>query len=316
MAVTVKYFLLSLVVLIVTACGANAPASKAAFNPPLSNKTDVHPADAEHYQADLPQAALNVVLVPTELVAGPNRFAVGLFDAKQAMIHDAAVRFRYFDLSDPQKASPETEAEAQRLQSSDGLVTIFTQERNFNRVGDWGVEVEAHLPNGPVLRNRIGFRVVADSPSLTPGEKAPALKIPTLADTDQDLSRLTSARQPNPALYNMSLDEAVTNGKPTLLLFATPEFCQTRFCGPAYETFGELQKRYGEQINFIHVEVFAGLPNPASSGFKLAPAVEAFGLTSDPWLYLLAKNGDVLYRVEGLFTAGEIEQQLQSQLRL
>ncbi|MCG3211483.1 MAG: hypothetical protein FOGNACKC_05129 [Anaerolineae bacterium] len=311
-----NYVWLTLIAVVLAACSANASAVDSGFNPALANKTDVHLADAEHDHLDLPAANLTVVLVPTELVAGPNRFAVGLFDAKQAMLHDAAVHFRYFDLSDPGQARPETEADARRLQSPDGLVTIFAQERNFDRVGDWGVEIEAQLPDGSTLRNRVGFRVAAESASLTPGEKAPAIDTPTLAAVNRDLSRLTSARQPNPALYQLSLAEAVTNGKPTLLLFATPEFCQTRFCGPAYETFNELQNRYGDQLNFIHVEVFAGLPNPANYGFKLAPAVEAFGLSSDPWLYLLAKNGNVLYRVEGLFTAAEIEQQLQLQLGL
>jgi hypothetical protein len=151
---------------------------------------------------------------------------------------------------------------------------------------------------------------------VTPGEKVPAITTPTLNDVNQDLGLLTSARQPEPALYNLSLDQAVTNGQPTLLLFATPEFCQTRFCGPAYDTFIDLQQRYGQQVNFIHVEVFAGLPNPANNGFKLSPPVEAFGLSSDPWLYLIAKNGEVLYRVEGLFTAPEIEQQLRARLAL
>jgi hypothetical protein len=310
------YIYLILMLLILAACGAGVPETGLGFNPPLANKIEVHPADSEHEHAELAAAGLNVVLVPTELVAGPNRFAVGLFNAKQAMLHDAAVHFRYFDLSNPQQARLETEAEAQRLQTPDGMVTIFTQERSFNRAGDWGVEVEARLPNGETLQNRIGFRVLADSPSLTPGEKAPALKIPTLSDVNGELGRLTSARQPNPAMYELSLAQAVTNGKPTLLLFATPEFCQTRFCGPAYEIFSDLHNRHGAHMNFIHIEVFAGLPNPANSGFKLAPAVEAFGLASDPWLYLIGKNGDVLYRVEGLFTAAEIEQQLQAQLGL
>jgi hypothetical protein len=142
------------------------------------------------------------------------------------------------------------------------------------------------------------------------------LKTLTLADVEQDLSLVTSARAPNPALYELSLAEAIANSKPTLLLFATPEFCQTRFCGPAYNTFNNLQKRYGDRLNFIHIEVFAGLPNPANSGFKLAPPVEVFGLQSDPWVFLIDAQGTVLYRVEGLFTTAEIEEQLLAHLDL
>jgi hypothetical protein len=168
--------------------------------------------------------------------------------------------------------------------------------------------------DGNAARSRIGFRVEADTASFAPGEKVPSLKTLTLDDVDQDLSRVTSAREPNPALYELSLAQAIANSKPTMLLFATPEFCQTRFCGPAYRTFNTLQKRYGDRVNFIHVEVFAGLPDPAFNGFKLAPPVEAFGLESDPWLYLIDEQGTVAYRVEGLFTETEIEQRLQAHL--
>jgi hypothetical protein len=98
------------------------------------------------------------------------------------------------------------------------------------------------------------------------------------------------------------------NGKPTVLLFATPAFCQTRFCGPAYEMTSELQQRYGDQINFVHVEIYTGLPNPAANNWEVAPAMTAFGLSTEPWLFLIDRNGVVFYRVEGLFTTDEIEQ--------
>ena len=45
--------------------------------------------------------ALQVVIVPSELVIGPNRFAVGLFDATGEIVLQALVHFRYFDVSDP-----------------------------------------------------------------------------------------------------------------------------------------------------------------------------------------------------------------------
>jgi hypothetical protein len=101
-----------------------------------------------------------------------------------------------------------------------------------------------------------------------------------------------------------------------LLLFATPAFCQTRFCGPAYETVSELQNQYGDQVNFIHIEVFTGLPNPEESGFKLAPSVEVFGLESEPWAFLIDEGGTVVYRVEGLFSSEELERQLRAHLDL
>jgi hypothetical protein len=125
------------------------------------------------------------------------------------------------------------------------------------------------------------------------------------------LSHLTSAPSPNPAFYQLSLDQALANGKATVLLFATPAFCQTRFCGPDYEIISGLQAHYGEAINFIHVEIYTGLPNPASNNWEIAPAMAAFGLTTEPWVYILDQSGTVTYRVEGMFSADEIDRHLQ-----
>ena len=328
MFLTEKYVHLILVTvgLWLTACAAAAApqadqtVGRDAFEMPLSNQAETHREKEvdghEHLTAAEVNTDLQVVLVPTELVVGPERFAVGLFDRDQNLIHEAEVHFHYYDLSDPQHAVLEAEANAERRQTPDGLTTIFVHERKFERAGDWGVEIEALLPDGSAARQRIGFRVDANSPSVTPGESVVGLDTPTVADVDNNLSLLSSAREPNPTFYQVGLTEATANGQPTLLLFATPEFCQTRFCGPAYEIFNNLHSRYGDRVNFIHVEVFAGLPNPAQSGFKLAPAVEAFGLESDPWVYLIDEAGTVIYRLEGLFTEAEIERRLKADLEM
>lgn len=307
----------------VTACGAStSPDTAGAFATSFPSQVGVHQddevGDQEHSHLDAAELTgeMQVVVVPTELVVGPNRFAIGLFDGEGTMVHDANVHFHYYDLSDPQQAVLESESDAYRIQSTENATTIYAHERRFDRAGDWGVEVEARRLDGTSARSRVGFRVVADSGSLSPGERVPALKTPTLDDVDQDLARLSSAEDPSPALYQQSLDQAITSGRPTLLLFATPAFCQTRFCGPAYEIANALQQRYGDRVNVIHVEVFLGLPNPEESGFKLAPAVEAFGLESEPWAFFIDEQGIILYRVEGLFTGAEIERQLKAHLGL
>lgn len=298
-----------------TSSGGQQPQSGGAFETPLPNQVEVHEdseADHEHVADGEATAQMQVVLVPSELVIGPNRFAVGLFDADGRMVHDAAVHLHYFDLSDPNAPALETEADAHRLQTPDGLTTIFAHERSFDRAGDWGVEVQAEFPDGATAVKRIGFQVLAGSASLRPGDKAPALDTPTAADVKNDLRLLTSASSPNPLFYDLSLAEALESGKPTLLLFATPAFCQTRFCGPDYEIISELQPRYAETVNFIHVEVYTGLPNPAENGWQTAPAMAAFGLSSEPWAFIIDGSGTIVYRVEGLFTADEIERQLQA----
>jgi hypothetical protein len=301
------------------ACGTNSPAeTSAAFDTPIPNQVEVHQEtdhdghEHEHIQESQATAAMEVALVTSELVVGPDRFAVGLFDGKGGVVQDAAVHFHYYDLTDPETPVLEAEADATPLHTPDGLTTIFTHEREFERAGDWGVEVQALFPDGTAAVKRIGFQVLADSPTLKPGQSAPALETRTSAEVNNDLKELTSAPAPNPAFYELSLAQALTNGKPTVLLFATPAFCQTRFCGPAYEQTSELQSRYGDTFNFVHVEVYTGLPNPAANNWEVDPAMTAFGLTTEPWLYLIDAQGKIVYRVEGVFSTAEVERHLQA----
>ena len=310
----ILFFFISAVLI---ACRTEAPVeTTAAFDTPIPNRVEIHQEtgqdDHEHDHVQETQAttAMEVALVASELVVGPNRFAVGLLNADGGLVQEAAVHFHYYDLSDPAAPLLEIEADATPVHSPDGLATIFTHERQFDRAGEWGVEVQASFPDGTTAVKRIGFEVLADSPTLKPGQLAPAPLTPTSAEVSNDLSRITSALTPNPAFYRLSLSQALSSGKPTVLLFATPAFCQTRFCGPAYEQASELESRFGESFNFIHVEVYTGLPNPAANNWEVAPAMAAYGLTTEPWLYLIDAGGKIVYRVEGVFSTAEVERHL------
>ena len=313
---------------VTAAPAATEVTTSTAFETPISNQVEVHEEGEAHDDGHEGEnhtgeghthldparatAEMGVALVPSELVVGKNRFAVGLFDADGQAVNEAEVHFHYYDLRNPNAPVLESHVEAIQRQTADGLTTIFTQDREFADAGDWGVEIQATFPDGSASIKRIGFQVLADSPSPMPGEKAPSVDTLVSSDANSDFTKLTSALTPNPAFYQESLADAITNGKPTLLLFATPAFCQTRFCGPSYEIANALQQKYGDQLNFVHVEIYTGLPDPASNNWEIAPAMTEFGLSTEPWLFLLDRDGVVVYRVEGLFTVDEIEQYLPS----
>jgi len=310
-----KLVLLAVLPVLLASCSATStPQTPSGFSPAIPNQFNPNPTANNTNPAAANQ--LQVIVVPSELIVGQNRFAVGLIDPVKGMIHDAAVHFRYFDLSNPASPTVESEADATRLQTPDGETTIYAQEREFKRAGAWGVEVQAKFSDGTSMTKRVAFQVVSNSPTLKPGMKAPALATRTAADVDGNLRMLSSAPHPNPAFYHQTLAQALADGKPTALLFATPLFCQTRLCGPSYDVLDHLQQRYGSALNFIHVEVYTGLPDPAKTNWQLDPAMTAFGLQSEPWLFLIDKTGTITYRVEGLFTESEIEQHLKPLLGL
>ena len=308
-------FLLFILLLatLIAACGS----ADEGFATPLSNQVEPH-EEGEHEHAGEEEftTEMTAVLVPSELVVGPNRFAVGLLDPQNVLIDDATVHFHYFDLSDRENPLIESEVYARRVTSPDGLTTIYAHDRDFERVGLYGLEIEARRADGTILKQRIGFEVADDTETIGPGEKAPLVNTATLADVGDDASLLTSAVDPNPALHKLSLSQALNNGRPTLLLLATPAFCQTRFCGPAYEMISELTPSYDDRLNFVYSEAFSGLPDPAVNGFQPSQAMTAFGLESEPWVYFVDEEGTIVYRLEGLFTVEEIEHELQTRLGL
>lgn len=306
--------------LLLAACSkADAPAPQTEFGQPLSNKTETHKEGEVHRHIDPEETdeQIQLVLVPSELIVGQNRFAVGIFDQGGNLVHEAGVHFHFYDLNDPAMPAFESEADAYPLTTDLGDVTIFAFEREFDHGGDWAVEVEVTFPDGSEAISGIRYFVYEESPSIKPGDKVPMVHTPTIVDVNQQVDLISSAEEPNNSFYVQSLDEAVQeSGKPTLLLFATPAFCQTRFCGPSYDIFNELADLYQEQMNFIHVEVFSGLPNPEANNWAVTPSMEQFGLQSEPWIFLIDENGTVLYRVEGLFTLQEIKHHINDKLEL
>lgn len=146
------------------------------------------------------------------------------------------------------------------------------------------------------------------------GEPAPLAETKTAA-TALELRRITSATEPDPDLYRVSLADAFKSGRPTIVSFSTPAFCTTQTCGPQIEVISKLQDRHGEIFNFVHVEIWDNpremLDTGDASIGRLSPAVAAWELPSEPWTFLVDFTGRVRYRFEGFTTESELEETIQ-----
>ena len=54
--------------------------------------------------------------------------------------------------------------------------------------------------------------------------------------------------------------------KPVALLFATPQLCQSRVCGPVTDIEVQMEAKYGKQMDFIHQEVY--VDNSVQKGLR------------------------------------------------
>jgi len=98
----------------------------------------------------------------------------------------------------------------------------------------------------------------------------------------------------------------VVGKKPAVLLFATPALCQSRVCGPVVDIAEQVKARGPKGAAFIHQEIYRD--NEVSKGLR--PQVVKWNLQSEPWLFVVDRRGRIAARIEGPFSARELERAL------
>lgn len=242
-----------------------------------------------------------IVIASSDLAVGRQRFAFGILDAAGALVQDADVVVTFFKLIDedavPVQALPATFYPS-RLAAA-GLYVVYTE---FDAAGTWGAEIASALPDGTAAPpQRVRFTVAQLSAAPAVGETPPALANRTLT-TEPDLARLTSDPVPDVELYRLTVDEARASGKPTVVLFATPNLCQSKVCGPVLDEIKQLKATWGDRVNFIHIEVYKSF-----DPLVYDDAMAAWNLQTEPWVFVLGRDGKVAERMEGSVTTAELE---------
>lgn len=149
----------------------------------------------------------------------------------------------------------------------------------------------------------IGLVAVDDPFQVAVGEAAPRSETRTVDDAP--LSDLTSDPNPDPAFYEMTVAQAIEAG-PSVVVFATPAWCTSQACGPMLDQAKEVAGVF-PGVNFVHVEVYENIHVTERSDLILVPAVEEWGLPSEPWLYVIDDRGVVTAAFEGAVSDAELD---------
>jgi hypothetical protein len=159
-------------------------------------------------------------------------------------------------------------------------------------------------PVGGQRIQALGNLVVGKKPKAPAvGNRAISSKTPTLASTGGDLQKLTTARRPDRALYRSSVAQALAARDPFVVTFATPQFCQSRTCGPVVDVVSAVRKRFaGRGVRFIHVEIYED--NDPAKGVNTW--VDEWKLPTEPFTFVVDRNGVIRAKLEGAFSAGEL----------
>jgi hypothetical protein len=271
--------------------------------------------------------ALQPVITTSELVVGRNRFAFGLLQGDR-LLEEAEVVVRIYSLEQqPPRLHAEWPAPYYRLEviESGGRVHLhpdgtrhvhhedtdvrglYVTYLSFERPGTWGLEVLAK-GDGPVAAARftVDVRAVPQTPAL--GAPAPRSRNLILGDVD-DLRQIDTSDPPDPRLHRVRIADAIAQGKPQVIVFATPRYCVSRLCGPVLDVVRTLLPTYGDRVAFIHQEIWQDL-----SAQQLFPTVAEWNLPSEPWIFVVDHQGLIRAKFEGLTTARELEAALQQLL--
>jgi hypothetical protein len=159
------------------------------------------------------------------------------------------------------------------------------------------------IPRGTKVHAIGNVIVRADPEAPAVGEKAVSSATPTIRSTRGDLARLTTARRPNKALYRSSVKEAIAAKVPFVVTFSTPQFCQTRLCGPVVDVVGAVQKRFARtNVRFIHAEVYRD--NDPAKGVNRW--MREWNLPTEPWTFVADARGRVTARFENAMSTSEL----------
>jgi hypothetical protein len=133
------------------------------------------------------------------------------------------------------------------------------------------------------------------------GSKARSGPTP-VADSPSARSRICT-REPACPMHDISLEEALRSGKPTVLSFATPLLCPSRMCGPVVdEQLLAFQRVGASRANFIHLEIY-----PQRDPGKPAPLFTGWGFKSEPFVIVIDRDAVIRARLgEGPAAASEI----------
>lgn len=283
---------------ILAACGDGSPQSSDQSEAPA---TDAPAGRSSTQTSTGEEQTLSVVSASFETLAGTDRrFAFGVVTVDNQPVRGADLDVRVHDLDGEELAGP---FPATFVDAGGPLGVYFTRID----VPDPGTVLIVVRDGDDVGEEAVTVVAPEDSVLPVPGDDATVVATPTVAEP-MDVAELCT-QQPEPCgMHEVSLDDALADGRPVALLFATPAYCQTAVCGPAVTNLDTVRADgdWGD-VAFIHVEIYA------DAGATTAQAVQQWELPSEPWLFTIAGDGTIVDRLDGVLV-GDVMREMVTQL--
>jgi hypothetical protein len=261
-------------------------------------------------------ASITPIAGNSELVVGPNRLTIALIDKDNNMISDAGGNSVHLQLLGPD-GTLQSQADAHFVWAIQDVAGFWVANVSFDKAGNWSAQATL-LSGGKQTTVKMTFPVLAKGSTPTVGDAAPPTDNLTLSQ-NPNMKRLSTDSQPNPAFYQMTVTQALAAHQPFVVVFATPLFCVTQFCGPVLNNVKAVQPDFAGAVNFIHIEPYELNDNgelvldEQSNRIPAAPTNQ-WALQTEPWVFVVGADGKVSSRFEGSASADELRAAIQQTL--
>ena len=242
------------------------------------------------------------IVASSDLSVGKNRFLLALREFDGTPLGSPAEPLELTVHPDGRPAETRTATGAFVWIVPD-VIGLYRAEVSLDASGVWVVEAQFGDRAIPAAH----FTVRAEPLTVAVGDPAPASVTRTSADLP--FKQITSDPDPDPRLYQLSVDQALQSGRPSVIVFATPAFCTTKACGPMVDQVKVLADSW-PGVNWIHVEVIENLQDADTLSY--VPAVAQWGLPTEPWLFVADADGVVRGKFEGVVDPAEVVELLES----
>ncbi len=309
--------LVTVVVVLAVACGTT------------SNST-TGGSGASGGAADIAVAPANFDLA----VGPPSRFLVGLFTGEKDNIGYGTLHLTFtYNGADGNASEPGPSADATFLVLPDSATRtppegpakldvedgrgVYTATVGFDKPGIWQVAINTDIA-GMGHRAATGSFQVLDHHQLPAvGDAAIAsdnytLTTPAIppAAIDSRAGNTDNGAVPDADLHQTTIKQAVAEHRPAVVVFSTPVYCLSQFCGPVTDMVDRLARTYGKKADFIHIEIWKDYTNQ-----KLNPTatewIDKDGEGREPWVYVIGADGKIAARYDNVVTQSELEAALQ-----
>ena len=320
--------LIALATVMVVGCGSEAGpkaprgVSQKSFEQQLAEASNVRAADFPATRgrtlqeiADTTAAGNGVGFATSALVPGTQRLALGVLDRQN--------RFIYGKTGVYIAASPSAKAQGPYAAPADTLITkpAFRSQTAASEkdpiASIYAVQAARAVRHprrhqarpAPARRGRPGHRSLEHADS---GHRRASAgdRHHTVSSAGGDVKAIDTRVPAAPELHKVSLKD-VLGRKPTVLLFATPQLCQSRVCGPVVDIELQMKDEFGDKLAWIHEEVYRN--NQVNDGLR--PQLRTFHLQTEPWLFTLDRQGRVAARMEGSFGVSAFRDAVDAALR-